>query len=169
MDQQSRNGIGYHKIGEDIPKQGAQTRIPPAVHDAVPQASTHSRQTPSINEKNPVKLPWPALATMFGSLCVAVVLSTGHHLFYLYHDQQSVDGSIGQTWVNNIGTGLKTMAIIAAGTAYVQLQWQTIRKRPFRLSQLDVMFGVSRDITAVFRSRLWMKQPALLALALIPW
>lgn len=118
-------------------------------------------------------LGWSTARVMFGALTGATILAIGHHLFYLHFDNASVSTSIDQQWMSRIGTafafGVKMFAALAAGTAYVQLQWLVFHYRPYKLPQVDSMNNVLRDITAFWDFKIWIQNPILAVLALVPW
>lgn len=120
------------------------------------------------------RLSWSAPLVMFGALLTAIAFAVGHDRFYAYHDQKQVQASsFSQAWISNFGTGfaflVKTFTALASGTAYVQRQWRVLHNRPFTLSQIDTMFAMPRDITAISNIGLWLYEPVLALLAIIPW
>lgn len=110
---------------------------------------------------------------MFSSLVAAIVPAIIHHFFYLHFNHGRVDESIGKQWLSRIGTAfaflVKMFAAIAAGIAYVQRQWLVFQSQPFRLDDFDSMFDVLSDVTGFLDFGIWVRNPVLTFLALIPW
>ena len=119
-----------------------------------------------------VKPHWRVPATMVLTLLSGVSLALGHHLFYAQYHGKPVHVSIGQQWVNRIGTGFAFMVqmllVMTAGSAYVQRQWLSLGSRTHRIDQVDSMFGVLGDVTLFF-DKVWVTNVLLALLAGITW
>ncbi|OQU96014.1 hypothetical protein CLAIMM_02158 [Cladophialophora immunda] len=142
------------------------TSTPPVVKDDRPQSKTASPEL-----RGPI---WRTRATITMCLALAAgtLLATAHHLVYAYYSGRAVQNSIGQQWINRIGTAfaflVKTALVIAVGSAYVQRQWYKLGTRSYRIAQVDVLFGVLGDAT-LFLSGLWFENGLLGLLALSCW
>ena len=106
------------------------------------------------------KFVWTRSAIPAGLLLIASALSTAHHLFYLYLNNQIAGSTDKQQWSIRIGTALATAIVIllkcAVGFAYVQLLWLMLRKRAFRISDIDALFALGfGDATALFSKGIW--------------
>ena len=115
---------------------------------------------------------WRVPTIMIGALLSGILFAIGHHLFYARYDGALVQGSMGQKWVNRIGTAfaflVKMFLAIAAGSAYVQRQWLSLGSRGYRIGQVDSLFGILGDAT-LFVDRVWVSNILLAVLAGVTW
>jgi hypothetical protein len=109
---------------------------------------------------------------MCASFILGIALSIGHHAFYSSYDGTLVQGSMGQQWVNRVGTAFaflfKTSLSVAAGSAYVQRQWYKLGSRSYSVAQVDSLFGILSDAT-LFLDKFWVTDGLLGLLALSTW
>lgn len=74
---------------------------------------------------------------MIAGLTLGTISSIAHHIFYTKVNGQVVQSSVQQEWYSRIGVGLanlvKMCLTAAAGFAYIQLLWYTMRKKAFTL------------------------------------
>ena len=115
---------------------------------------------------------WRAPTVMCTALLSGVIFAIGHHFFYTAYNHEEVARTIGQEWINFLGTAfaflVQTCLVVAAGSAYVQRQWHVLRMRPFRINQVDAMFSILEDAT-LFTAGFWHQQIILALLAIITW
>ena len=109
---------------------------------------------------------------MIAASLSGIAFAIGHHLFYARYNGTLVQGSMGQKWVNRIGTAfaflVKTFLAIAVGSAYVQRQWLSLGSQSYRISEVDSLFGILSDAT-LFLSRVWLSNTLLATLAVVTW
>lgn len=124
------------------------------------------------NQKRTWKDCWRTSTIMTAALLTGILFALGHHLFYARYDGAIVQGSMGQKWINRIGTAfaflVKTFLGIAAGSAYVQRQWLYLGSRSHRIGNVDAMFGILGDAT-LFMDRVWLGNILLATLAAVTW
>lgn len=130
------------------------------------QASNIPRQPPVLSQRY-LTLLWMILAWI-----AAIALAVGHHLFYARFYRKRVDETkTSQEWIIRIGTGLafvvQTLFVVSATIACSQLQWLTIRSKPFNVPQIDTIFSVPANCLAFLQSRLWLRYPTLSLVALV--
>ena len=127
----------------------------------------------SVNQANKVSCGhWRVPTIMISALLSGIAFAVGHHLFYASYHGTLVQGSMGQQWVNRIGTAfaflVKTALAIATGSAYVQRQWLSLGSRPNHIAQVDCLFGILGDAT-LFVDRVWFSNVLLFVLAGMTW
>jgi hypothetical protein len=110
---------------------------------------------------------------MIAGLLAGIAFAIGHHFFYRRFEGQAVKSESQQRWITRGGTAfaflVKMSLAIATSTAYIQQAWKKLGERAMRVERVDAMFIGLRDLSAFVDLRLWLGNPALLALALITW
>ncbi|KAK7419752.1 hypothetical protein QQX98_003124 [Neonectria punicea] len=116
---------------------------------------------------------WVTPTLMVSSVIVGILLAIGHHLFYASLDGQIVTSSGQQVWNLRIGTGLaflvKASLTAAAGLAYTQLLWHTLRSQEISLNGIDAVFSVVNNIYGFATGEIWVRCPALVLIAFVIW
>lgn len=119
------------------------------------------------------KAHWAVPSMMISGLLCGVAFALGHHFFYASWDSRIVQSNTEQEWNIRIGTGMaflvKTCLTAAAGFAYTQLLWATLRSRHATLQGVDAMFGVTTSAWDFLSAELWRKGFGLVLLAGILW
>lgn len=120
-----------------------------------------------------LKTSWVVPGLMVGNLICGILIAVGHHLFYMSLDKQTVGTQSQQEWNARIGTGMafcvKMFLTAAAGFAYVQVLWRTLKVREAKLSGIDAMFDVVNNPFSFLNWQLWEKGFELVVLAGILW
>lgn len=79
--------------------------------------------------------------------------------------------SLNQTWVIRIGTGLafiaKTLLTVTFSIAFVQQQWFTLFRKPFKIRQIDSLTSVLSNALCFADSCIWLRFPLLTVLAVV--
>jgi hypothetical protein len=127
------------------------------------------------------QIHWKTYLLMLAAFIAGVLLAAGHHLFYNHLAGKPVaagDYQLGQVEVSkqqvNIALGttfaflVKAALASAATIAYAQVVWAAIQGRETRLSAIDSMFSILRDISSFFSGPVW-RHPLLVLLALTVW
>ena len=122
------------------------------------KAKSHIQQ-PTTNHSRK-RLAWSRLYIMVGLLVLAVVLAVGHHFYYTYLNLSPAGAITRQQWALRIGTAFWFLIILllktAVGIAYVQLLWLVLRRKPFRVRDIDALFALgTSDITAFASTGIW--------------
>ncbi|KAM0254882.1 hypothetical protein ACHAQJ_006319 [Trichoderma viride] len=98
---------------------------------------------------------------MVGNTICGILMAVGHHLFYMSLDKQTVGNQNQQEWNVRIGTGMafcvKMFLTAAAGFAYAQVLWKTLKAREVKLEGIDAMFDVAHNALAFTSMELWRK------------
>ncbi|KAL7814198.1 hypothetical protein V8C44DRAFT_326045 [Trichoderma aethiopicum] len=119
------------------------------------------------------KAHWAVPSMMISGLLCGIAFALGHHFFYASWDSRIVQSNTEQEWNIRIGTGMaflvKTCLTAAAGFAYTQLLWATLRSRHATLQGVDAMFGVTTSAWDFLSAELWRKGFGLVLLAGILW
>ncbi|UKZ96609.1 uncharacterized protein TrAFT101_011387 [Trichoderma asperellum] len=119
------------------------------------------------------KISWVVPGLMVGNTICGILMAVGHHLFYMSLDKQTVGTQIQQEWNARIGTGMafcvKMFLTAAAGFAYVQVLWRTLKAREVKLGGIDAMFDVVNNPFSFLSWELWKKGFELVVLAGILW
>ncbi|KAM0473884.1 hypothetical protein ACHAPX_007932 [Trichoderma viride] len=88
-------------------------------------------------------------------------------------DKQPVGTQSQQQWNARVGTGMafcvKMFLTAAAGFAYVQVLWRTLKAREAKLSGIDAMFDVVNNPLSFLNWQLWKRGFELVVLAGILW
>jgi hypothetical protein len=108
---------------------------------------------------------------MFAVLGICTAL--GHH-FYNQSLSGTAAGNTGaQQWVIWIATGFTNTTIFFLNSsmpiAFVQSIWFAVKRRAFSVSSVDRLFGVDRDIKALFDRELWGKAIIGVVIAFVIW
>ena len=119
------------------------------------------------------KAHWAVPSLMISGLLCGVAFALGHHFFYASLDSRIVQSNTEQEWNIRIGTGMaflvKTCLTAAAGFAYTQLLWTTLRSRHATLEGVDAMFSVTTSAWEFLSVELWRKGFGLVLMAGILW
>ncbi|PTB48336.1 hypothetical protein M431DRAFT_513743 [Trichoderma harzianum CBS 226.95] len=119
------------------------------------------------------KAHWAVPSLMIGCLLCGIAFALGHHFFYSSLNAKIVQSNIEQEWNIRIGTGMaflvKTCLTAAAGFAYTQLLWTTLRSRHATLKGVDAMFSVTTNAWEFLTLELWRKGFGLVLIAGILW
>ncbi|TFB03258.1 hypothetical protein CCMA1212_004255 [Trichoderma ghanense] len=119
------------------------------------------------------KAHWAVPSLMISGLLCGVAFAIGHHFFYASLDSRIVQSNTEQEWNIRIGTGMaflvKTCMTAAAGFAYTQLLWATLRSRHATLAGVDAMFSVTTSAWDFLNPELWRKGFGLVLVAGILW
>ncbi|KAL6791487.1 hypothetical protein GGI42DRAFT_335764 [Trichoderma sp. SZMC 28013] len=119
------------------------------------------------------KAHWAVPSLMVSCLVCGIAFALGHHFFYSSLNAKIVQSNIEQEWNIRIGTGLaflvKTCLTAAAGFAYTQLLWTTLRSRHATLKGVDAMFSVTTNAWEFLTLELWRKGFGLVLIAGILW
>ncbi|KAI0411708.1 hypothetical protein F5X98DRAFT_356691 [Xylaria grammica] len=132
---------------------------------------------------NSFKMLWRAPASILGGLLAGVLISVGHHLYYVSIEGSSSEGDriiagyrlSNQSFSTAVGTAfafvVRAFLLFAVGAAYVQVFWQaaTHARKANTLEQIDAMFSILSNPFAFRRGSAWWKYPMLLLIALIAW
>ena len=118
---------------------------------------------------------------MVAALISGVLLAAGHHFFYnnLAGKPVATGGfQLGYVEVSkqqaNIALGttfaflVRAFLALAVSTAYAQVVWAAVKGRETRLSAIDSMFSILRDVSSFFSGSVW-RHPLLILLALTVW
>lgn len=130
---------------------------------------------------------WQAPFLILGFLVTGVLLSVGHHLFYLSldgsvvsahgfklfgsnHSQQQLDLAIGTTFSFLV----RACFALSVSTAYYQIFWKMLRRathdsKSARLDRIDDAFSATGNIVAMCNVPLWLTQPLLFLAASTAW
>ncbi|KAH7156799.1 hypothetical protein EDB81DRAFT_787984 [Dactylonectria macrodidyma] len=121
----------------------------------------------------PFKAHWVTPSLMFGSVLLGLLLAVGHHLFYNSIDGKVVESSDQQVWNLRVGTGMafvvKASLTAAAGMAYTQLLWHTLRSQEISLDGIDAVFSVVNNVYGFTTLEIWLRCPALVCIAFMMW
>lgn len=125
---------------------------------------------------------WRAPVLMVASLLVGAALAIGHHAFYASLAGTAVSSDpikvVGWTTTQQqiniaIGTAfafvVKASLILACSTAYMQLLFQAINRKSFKLSTLDNWFGGLNNIWSFGCLTSYWRYPLLSLVALTCW
>lgn len=119
------------------------------------------------------KAHWAVPSLMISCLLCGVAFALGHHFFYASLNSKIVQSNIEQEWNIRIGTGMaflvKTCLTAAAGFAYTQLLWTTLRSRQATLKGVDAMFSVTTNAWEFLTLELWRKGFGLVLIAGVLW
>lgn len=115
---------------------------------------------------------WKVPTMLIGTLLAGVALACGHHFFNAHMNDKVVANTFPpQKWVIRVGTGfaflIKTLLAMAAGCAFVQLQWKLINGKRVRMDHLDAMTSVSNTPLSLFAIKTWNIYPILFLIALV--
>ncbi|KAL7941455.1 hypothetical protein V8C42DRAFT_335183 [Trichoderma barbatum] len=119
------------------------------------------------------KAHWLVPSLMISCLVCGIAFALGHHFFYASLDSRIVQSNIEQEWNIRIGTGLafltKACLTAAAGFAYTQLLWATLRSGGATLEGVDAMFSVTTNAWEFLTLELWRRGFGLVLVAGILW
>lgn len=120
-----------------------------------------------------LQISWAVPCLMVGCAICGILMAVGHHLFYVSLDKQIVGTQSRQEWNVRIGTGMafcvKMFLTAAAGIAYTQVLWRTLKAREIKLGGIDAMFDVVNNPLSFLNWQLWKKSFELVVLAGILW
>lgn len=176
---------------------GAATAIAPSIGKSQPDQGRAGKQCedirlsayiqfeehqPSTNGMAATKVHWRAPAMMAGSLLAAIAFAVGHHLFYSNLAGQvvpignyTIAGFTVSVQQANIASGtalaflVKACLVLAIGTAYTQVFWQSVSGRSTTVSMLDRLAAALQNFLLLLHWMVWWKYPLLLLVALIAW
>ncbi|TLD20766.1 hypothetical protein PspLS_08551 [Pyricularia sp. CBS 133598] len=110
----------------------------------------------------------PAIILLF--FVIGVGAAVGHHLYYRSLHGREVSSEQEQQWAIRIGTGLafsaKVALVASVVLAYTQRLWVTVRKRSFKLQNLDDAFSLPNSPLSFFSAPLLRKGKVLYLLAI---
>lgn len=130
------------------------------------------------------QIHWLAPASATGALVAALLLSTGHHLFYrsLHGTPVSEEAhfafEISRQQINiAIGTAFafltKASMVVAISITFVQLFWYTVQARSAEavptLQRIDALYAVLDNGFEMFNFRSWLLNPLLMIVAGLAW
>jgi hypothetical protein len=141
------------------------------MYEEVPNPSIEHGRIISTPRK---RIDWKVPAIMSTSMILGVVFIIGHHLFYRsLHHTPTGDAIFAQQINTGIGTAfafiIRMFLVIAAGTAYWQLFWHQVKKRPTTMSSLDTLNSITLNAFQFFRVRTLFRFPIMALVALILW
>jgi len=111
---------------------------------------------------------------MLGRLLVGTAAAVCHHLFYRSLNGQATHSTPWDQQVNiDIGTGLafllKSLLVMAVGTAYVQVFWKDLQVRSENIAVVDSMFRLRSNLLDFFGVRLVSRHLLLIMIGLVSW
>ncbi|KAI0594242.1 hypothetical protein F4775DRAFT_606592 [Biscogniauxia sp. FL1348] len=116
---------------------------------------------------------WENPVTMVGSLVLGAVVAIGHDRLYAFFDGRPVGTNLEQQAITNAGTALAFLAkvffTVAAGIAFAQQFFYSLRRKQESISHIDMLFGLSENIFPLLNVKLWIRHPVLLVIGLITW
>ncbi|KAI1504008.1 hypothetical protein F5X99DRAFT_373190 [Biscogniauxia marginata] len=116
---------------------------------------------------------WVNPAAMVSALVLGVVAAVGHDRVYAFFDGRTVGTNLEQQSITNAGTALaflaKVLFTIAAGIAFAQQLFHSLRRKQESISHLDMLFGLTENVLPLFNAKLWFRHPTLLLIGLITW
>ncbi|KAF2831478.1 hypothetical protein CC86DRAFT_452521 [Ophiobolus disseminans] len=117
--------------------------------------------------------------SMLALFLSGVLVSVGHHIFYLRLNGSAVrdpnEGSqyLSQIWIIRYGTAFaflaKALLASAVVVAYKQHMWINLRMEANTISTIDAMFAATYDILAFLSPNLLLRAKILALMALITW
>ncbi|KAG8935845.1 hypothetical protein FRC02_006091 [Tulasnella sp. 418] len=125
--------------------------------------------SPFAGEPEKSRPPLTSILYMPAFLLAAVGVAAAHHFFNRYLHSKTTE-TIPPVWAIRAGTAaafaFKTVVAVAAGTAYVQRMWATLRKRTLTVEGIDALFGGASHVQNVFLSgELWKNAKLSLLMA----
>lgn len=130
----------------------------------------HQQDTGGASRR--IRHHWRVPIILLTGLSLGFLFALAHHELYAYYHGKPVRGSIGQQWVNRIGTAfafiVKTALAVSAGAAYVQRQWYKFGSKSHRVIEIDSVFGILNDAT-FFLDRIWFSNILLAVIAAVTW
>lgn len=116
------------------------------------------------------------------SLVAGVGLAVGHHVFYWSlagHEPSTKKYDFLRTGLSgqqiNLTVGatfaflVKAFLSIVVSTGQDQSNWQSIRRRPTKITAVDELLQSRTNIFYLFRPKLWSLDVLSMALALVYW
>lgn len=116
---------------------------------------------------------WRAPATLLFSLLLGLGIALTHHLVNSHLDRRPTN-SVGfsQAWVSRFNTALAFLAKLAfticVGSAFVQRQWYSFHRRPFKVNEVDSIANVLSNVLS-FLDAVWFRNPLLAFMAAMSW
>lgn len=174
--QYSKLGVpsAYHDITEpEASASSVHKDIQYSKLDAVQANNDTEKQTTQIKTSSFSGIHWKAPALIFLGLILGTAFAFGHHYYYRHFHGQIVGKKWQQQWIlrggSAFGFAVKTSLAVAAGTAYTQQFWLSMRERAAPIRKVDSMFTVLSSATQFLDIKLWLGRPVLAIPAIITW
>jgi hypothetical protein len=138
------------------------------------QLPNPSIQSGTTRPSPPARVHWKAPLVMLSSMVLGIAFTIGHHLFYQsLHHKPTGDAVFAQQINTGIGTAfafiVRMFLVISVGTAYLQLFWHQVKKRPTSVSQLDTLNSITVNAFQFLRVQTLARFPVMALVALILW
>jgi hypothetical protein len=108
---------------------------------------------------------------MGGLFLLGVILATVHHLYYGALDQKVAGSPSRQQWAVRFGAAFAFSAIAsfktAVGMAYIQLLWVVLRKKALRIRDIDALFALTSDLSALWTRGIWTTAILVVPIAVV--
>ena len=115
----------------------------------------------------------PALVVAIASFASGALFALGHHEFYKSLNGRIVRSQDEQEWNIRIGTGLAFLVKLclgtAAGIAYTQALWYTLKDNPVKVRTIDALFDLPRNLLYLANIEVWKKGYILAPVAALIW
>jgi hypothetical protein len=124
--------------------------------------------------KPSTRIHWKAPMVMSVSMILGVVFVFGHHFFYHSLHHTPTNEAVFQQEVNTgIGTAfaflIRMFLVISVGTAYWQLFWLQVKRKPTSLESLDTLISILENAFKFFNVRTLASFPVLAIVAIVLW
>ncbi|KAI5816085.1 hypothetical protein BZA77DRAFT_67895 [Pyronema omphalodes] len=116
---------------------------------------------------------WQTPTFIISFYVLAIALAIGHYVFFRYLDGQPLSETLPQSWVSSISTAFvvtfRSCLGAALGTAFTQRLWRLYRKRPMRLTTIDLLYTVLQNPLNLLRPSLIRNAKLEFIFALACW
>ena len=114
---------------------------------------------------------WKTPSIMIGSYIAAINVAVAHYVYYRHLDRQAVESTIRQSWNNGISVAFvrifsMTLAT-SASSAFTQLLWWFLRRRPIALKKIDAVFSLNTSPLNLYQVGLLRTLPTLWVFGLL--
>lgn len=138
-----------------------------------PHASqeTDSNHTESSFRSHQWGIGWITPLIMVVAFLFATATAIGHYFYCWFLDRKFVGDTIPQSWNNAISMSFarvfSTALAASASTAFTQLLWWYLRRRPLPLSKIDALFTINSSPLNLYQLSLLKAVPLLWSLGLL--
>ena len=135
--------------------------------------ATEEKIAESGERQTAKRIHWLTPVVMVGSMLLGLVFAIAHDRFYNSYDGQAVGSGREQKLIVDVGTAfaflVKMFFRIAAASVLSQQLFQSLRHKAESISNIDALFNISGNALHFVKVALWIRHPALAAIAIVIW
>ena len=111
------------------------------------------------------RIGWLTPIIIIGCFLAATAISITHLVYFRFLNSKSVDSTISQSWNNALSVvfahAFATTLTTSASTAFTQLLWRYLRRRPLSVSNIDALFSLNSRSSNLYQLRILKTTPLL--------